>query len=113
MGLDLAEFAVLRSVAEPAREAFVTRWFAPGEQRWCRGQRYPYRAITMLVACREAVAKAAGIPLLEVPPFDIAGGRLPSRVPVSTPAGRRDVVLGWSATRRAVLASALAFGPAS
>ncbi|MGH7517761.1 MAG: 4'-phosphopantetheinyl transferase family protein [Gemmatimonadales bacterium] len=111
VGLDLEEFAVLRSVEQPAREAFLARWFSPGEQRWCRGQRDSGRAMTILVACREAVAKAAGLALLDVPPFHISRGRLPGRVTVPTPAGRRDILLRWSATHRAVLASALAFGP--
>ena len=112
VGLDLEEFAVLRSVERPDRDAFLARWCSPGEQRWCRRQRDPDRAMTILIACREAVAKAAGLPLLDVPPFEISDGLLPSCVMVRTAAGPRDVVLRWSATRHAVLASALALGPA-
>jgi hypothetical protein len=110
VGLDLEEFALLRSVGRADREAFLRRWCSPGEQRWCRRQADTGRAVTILVACREAVAKAAGLTLLDVPPFDISDD-LPDNLVVPTPAGPRKVLLRWSASRHAVLASALALGP--
>jgi phosphopantetheinyl transferase (holo-ACP synthase) len=113
VGLDCEEFAVLQSVARPDREAFLARWFSPAEQRWCRAQRDPARAMTILLACREAVAKAAGVTLLDLPPLEMSGGQPPLRLVVPTSAGSREVRLSWSGTRYAVLASALAMGAES
>src|SRR5687767_5091627 len=38
VGLDLEEFTPLRSVGPAARELFLTRWYSPDEQQWCRRQ---------------------------------------------------------------------------
>lgn len=111
VGLDLEELAALEGTAAPALEAFGHRWLSAGEREWCGRQPRPARAMAIVHACREAVAKAVGSGPVSLTGLDVAPALVGERATlvVTAPEGRYAVRLSWSATSCLVAAVALAW----
>jgi hypothetical protein len=110
VGIDIEEPAVLDRFDEPAVRRAAERVLSPREWEWCRRQPSLRHALTIVVACREAVFKACrDAPAVAALGMQMTGGPLAGYAQWSGPGPIRVRVV-WRLRGEVVLALAVAGG---